>query len=447
MIIKNALLFVSLMIFFGISFCQEKKVELKDVVQEFQKNNFERVIELSDRAIKEGAQQPEFYFYLGFSYMKVSKNSEAVNFFRLFLKNAEYTQKNVWMLRQALNNLVSLYRNNKDFNSILDDANFFLEKIKSANLTEQLDVFCKNILVETLKEIGNRRAETRDYAGAIEAYKKILEYKPDDPNIISRIAVYYKNLGQNEVAAKYYLKSAMIWSSWTSKITPLVSIVEIFWETDRLNALLKEAETDSVSYNFLVAADEMKKKMYSEAFSRLRKLEDETGSKGDFSERLLRIVYSKRTDDPWMFYFFILNLPETSGSRWAADMLINLGRNNPEIEKTIKEKMLPAMMKLVEESTSVEVRKLFPKIFEMKFLGTPDSREIIIEKIKTLEQFASKYSEDPIIPDILKSQAILYTDNLLDYQKGKELFGLLIKKYNQKAMTVHLARCLINLGE
>ncbi|MCX7706270.1 MAG: hypothetical protein N2115_08475, partial [bacterium] len=47
----------------------------------------------------------------------------------------------------------------------------------------------------------------------------------------------------------------------------------------------------------------------------------------------------------------------------------------------------------------------------------------------------------------LKSQAILYTDNLLDYQKGKELFGLLIKKYNQKAMTVHLARCLINLGE
>lgn len=447
MINKTILLIVFLVTFFGISFCQEKKVELKEVVSEFQKNNFERVIELADRAIKEGSQQPELYFYLGFSYMKISKNSEAINFLKLFLKNAEYTQKNIWMLKQGLQNLVTLHKNNKDFKSVLNDVNDSLGKIRSGNLSDQLEGFCKNIIVEAFREIGNKKAEAGDYAGAIEVYKKLLEYRPDDSSVFSRIAVYYKNLAQNEMAAEYYLKSAMNWSAWSSKLSPLVSAVELLWETDKFGEFSKKIETDSISHNFMLAAKEMKEKMYSEAFSRLRKLDDNIGSKGDFSERLLRVVHAKRPDDPWMFYFFIINFPEHAGSRWAADMLINLGRNNYEIEKTIKEKMLSALRKLVDESASTEVRKLFPKVNDMQFLGTSESREVAVEKIKILEQFAAKYPEDPIIPDILKHQASLYVDNLFDYKKGKEIYGVLVKKYSQKNLSVQLAKCFINLGE
>ncbi|MCM8817026.1 MAG: hypothetical protein NC913_05900 [Candidatus Omnitrophica bacterium] len=445
--IKKFFLFLILSVSSGIVFCQEKKIELKDVIGEFQKNNFERVIELAERAIKEGAQQPEFYYYLAFSNMKLSKNPEAINYFRFFLKNAEYTQKNVWMLRQGLQNLASIHRNNKDFKSIVDDASVFLEKTRSANLGEQLETFCKNILVEALREIANMKAQEKDYTGAIEAYKKLLEYRPDESHVLARIAVYYKNLGQNEISAQYYLKSAMALSAWSSKLPSLVSIVELLWDTDRLNEFSKKAEADFVSYNFLLAAQEIRKKMYSEAFSRLRKLEDSIVSKGDVSERLTKMVYSKQSDDPWLLYYFIIIFPETTGSRWAADMLLNLGRNNSEIEKIIKEKMLSSLKKLVYESESTEVRRLFLKIYDMQFLGETGSREAVVERLKVLEDFTTKYPDDPIIPDVLKMQATLYVDNLSDYQKGKEIYGMLVKKYNQKSFTVQLARCLINLSE
>jgi len=444
---RKALVFFLTICLLSVScLCQEKIIELKDVVQEFQKNNFERVIELADKAIKQGAQQPEFYFYLGSSYARLSKNSDAISSLRIFLSRADYS-KSVWLLRQAFQSLISIHKNNKDIKSVMDDGNMFSEKSKESRQKEQLESFHKNVLVEALRKIGNQKASANDYAGAIEAYKKVLEYKPDDSSVINRMAVYYKNLGENDLAVEYYLKSAASWSAWSSKISPLISAVEILWETNRIEEFSKKVETDSISYNILIAAGEIKKGKYSEAFSRLKKIEDTVGSNGSISERLLRTFFTRKPGDPWFPYFFIINYPQNSASPWAIKMILNLARNNTEIEKLIKDKMLPVLEELVEKSTDPDIRRLFPRIVDMKFLGMVESREIYEEKIKLLEDFSAKYPDDPIIPEILRRQAAIYVVNLSDYRKGKEIYSLLVKKYNQKALTVQLGTCLINLEE
>ncbi|MCM8821405.1 MAG: hypothetical protein NC831_01120 [Candidatus Omnitrophica bacterium] len=443
---KGLLLLMAVVLFSASVFCQEKKVELKDVVGEFQKNNFTTVIELAERAIKEGASQAEFYYYLGSSYMKVSKSTEAKQNFKAYLNIADYS-KNMWMLRQAFQNLISIYKDEKDFEGIVEDGKLFLQKVKTARQEGQLEDFCQNVITGALREVGNQKIIEKDFNGAVEIYKKLLEYKPDDPSIFERIAINYRNLNQNELAAEYYLKAAMNWSAWSSKITPLASVVELLWETDKLDEFSKRCEKDPISRHFIFAADEMKKKMYKEAFNRLKPVEDEIGSKGSVSERLLKTVSAKRPGDPWMFYFFIINFPENTASLRAADMIINCGRNDSEMQQFIKKEMVPLLTEMVGQSSNTVVRRLFPKIFEMKFLGEDESMKVAHEKIKFLEDLVARYPEDPAMTDVLRKLASVYVDGLFDYRKGKELYSLLIQKHNQKDLTLQLAKCLINLDE
>lgn len=443
---KNTVVILLGLLSFPLILFSQTKVELSEVSKEFQKNNFEKVIELSEKSIKEGAQQPEFYFYLGSSYLKLSKKSEAIKFLKNYLEKEDFS-KNIWMIRQAFQNLVNIYKEDNDLNSIVKEGNLFFEKSKTSTQASQIETFCKNFLSQTFNEIGNQRASKNDYEGAIEAFKKLLEYKPNDASIFERIAVWYKNLGQNVLAAEYHLKSAMNWSAWVSKINPLASVVELLWDTDKFIEFSKIAENEPVCYNFLLAADEIKKEKYSDAFSRLKKVEENIGSKGKISERLLRTIYQKRTNDPWLIYFFLINFPENTYSPWAADIIINLGRNNPDTQKQIKEKMYPPLMKIVKESSDPEVRKLFPKIVDMKFIGDSETKEITEEKVRIFEEFVAKYPEDPVIPEILRKLAGLYVENLSDYRKGKEIYGLLVNKYNQKSHIIQLAKCMLNLNE
>ncbi|MGC8804484.1 MAG: tetratricopeptide repeat protein, partial [Candidatus Ratteibacteria bacterium] len=207
---KKLLLFIIFLS--SILLCQEKKVELRDIIQAFQKNEFASTIEIANKAIKEGLEQPDLYFYLGMAYSRIGKNQEAIQSFRTFLNTTDYS-RNQWNIRQALQNLVNIYRDGKNFESIVEDCGIFLEKMKAAKNTEPLQSFCKNILAETLKEIGNQKGINNDFAGAIEAYRKSLEYKPDDPSSYGKIATYYKNLEKNELAAEYFLRSATLWSA------------------------------------------------------------------------------------------------------------------------------------------------------------------------------------------------------------------------------------------
>lgn len=160
---KKILLFMLAFLLPGMMFCQEKKVELKDIIKAFQKNEFSLTVELANRAIKEGLEHPDLYFYLGMAYSKIGKNQEAIQIFRIFLNRADYS-KNPWMLRQAFQNLINIHKATKNFESIIEDGNFFLDKIRAVQNTEQLEVFCKNIIVEALKEIGNQKGNNNDFA-------------------------------------------------------------------------------------------------------------------------------------------------------------------------------------------------------------------------------------------------------------------------------------------
>ncbi|HOK79843.1 MAG TPA: tetratricopeptide repeat protein [bacterium] len=443
---KKILMFI-VILFSAIVFSQEKKVELRDIIQAFQKNEFDLTIELASRAIKEGLDQPDLYFYLGMAYAKIGKNQEAIQAFRTFLNNTDYS-KNQWNIRQAFQNLVNIYRDAKKFESTVEDGVIFLEKMKVANNTEQLQLFCKNIIAEALKEIGNQRSTSNDFVGAIEAYKRALEYKPDDPSSYVRIAIYYKNLGENELAAKYFLKSATLWSAWSGKISPLFSATELIWESGKFEEFAGIVENDPFSYNFLLAMAEMKKHKFQDAFLRIKKIEESAGSNGNVSERILKNWYKWFGEDANFFYCFVVAFPEHQTASWAIDMMTNVATRDSDTAKVIREKIVPSLAEFFEKNKqSPGVKKLFPKLVDLKFAGIPETAETAREKIKMYEELKEKVSDEDVIQDIIRREASLYADILSDYAKGKELYELLVNRYKQKSAIQPFAKCLINLEQ
>ncbi|HOJ30835.1 MAG TPA: CDC27 family protein [bacterium] len=444
---KKILLFMLAFLLPGMMFCQEKKVELKDIIKAFQKNEFSLTVELANRAIKEGLEHPDLYFYLGMAYSKIGKNQEAIQIFRIFLNRADYS-KNPWMLRQAFQNLINIHKATKNFESIIEDGNFFLDKIRAVQNTEQLEVFCKNIIVEALKEIGNQKGNNNDFAGAIEAYKKALEYKPDDSSSCERIATYYKNLGRNELATEYFLKSATLGTAWSSKVWPLISAAELIWESGKFEEFAGKVENDVLSYNVMLAMGELKNHRYQDAFLRMKKAEEIVGSKGNVSERILKSWYRWFREDASFFYSFIVVFPEHTSVSWAIDMITSIARTNTESAKLIREKITPSIVELYEKNReSSDFKKLFSRLVDLKFAGIPETPETAREKIQMYEEFKKGITDEALIRDIIKREASLYTDVLANYSKGTELYELLVNKYKDKGAIQPLARCLINLEQ
>ncbi|HOQ82332.1 MAG TPA: hypothetical protein PLL89_04640, partial [bacterium] len=165
----------------------QEKITVNDVSKLFNKGDFSAVVDLATKAIKEGADIPEFYYYLGMSYSKLTKNPEAIQFLKLYLNKADYS-KNVGLIRSGFQEIVSIYKAEKDYSSIMEFGDSFLEKLKTGKDTQQIESFCKSILANLYGEIGNQKMTDKDYAGAIQLYKKVLEYRPNDVIFMQRIA-------------------------------------------------------------------------------------------------------------------------------------------------------------------------------------------------------------------------------------------------------------------
>lgn len=242
--------------------------------------------------------------------------------------------------------------------------------------------------------------------------------------------------------------AAIAWKSWTSKVDNLLALVDLIWDEEKFEDYAKKSEQDSISYNFILAANDIKKHNYNNAFSRMKNIEDSVGSKGTISSRMVDKLSSKVNKDPLLFYSFIIAYPDHYSVVSMLDTLSNLGRNNPENAKLIRETFAPSLAKLIDENPElVSLRKLFGRIVDLKFLGIPENDKTATEKIGIFEEFRKKYPDDAAVADIIRREASLYVDVLRDYKNGKDLYEILVKKYNQKNFIPQLAKCLINLGE
>ncbi len=445
---SKKILYVSFLVFLLVKTIHtQEKITVNDVSKLFNKGDFSAVVDLATKAIKEGADIPEFYYYLGMSYSKLTKNPEAIQFLKLYLNKADYS-KNVGLIRSGFQEIVSIYKAEKDYSSIMEFGDSFLEKLKTGKDTQQIESFCKSILANLYGEIGNQKMTDKDYAGAIQLYKKVLEYRPNDVIFMQRIASCYKSEGKKEEAAEYYLMAAIAWKSWTSKVDNLLALVDLIWDEEKFEDYAKKSEQDSISYNFILAANDIKKHNYNNAFSRMKNIEDSVGSKGTISSRMVDKLSSKVNKDPLLFYSFIIAYPDHYSVVSMLDTLSNLGRNNPENAKLIRETFAPSLAKLIDENPElVSLRKLFGRIVDLKFLGIPENDKTATEKIGIFEEFRKKYPDDAAVADIIRREASLYVDVLRDYKNGKDLYEILVKKYNQKNFIPQLAKCLINLGE
>ncbi|MCM8805510.1 MAG: hypothetical protein NC825_02105 [Candidatus Omnitrophica bacterium] len=429
-----------------ISSSQEAKISLRDVIGAFGKNEFDRTIELCDKAIKQGATEPEFYYYLGSAYAKIQKNNEAIQSLRTFLSKADYT-KNAWLLRSSFQTIISIHRTNNDYPAVIEDGNLFLRNLKEGKDTGQLETFAKNLMFETLRDLGNQKYNEKDYKQASNIYKMAIQFRPDDLVLLEKIAICYKNLNEQETAAEYYLMAAMKWKAWSSKMVSLLSMLELIWEKDKFDEFAKKAEADEISKNVIIAAGMIKKKNYKDAFSILNNIEKNAGSNGSISYRIANALYSKMNSDPYLIYHFMAVFPEYNFSS-CIDMLMNSGRMDPEKARIIRDEIFPRLAQLIEEKKdSSSIRNIYIKIVDLKFIGIPENRETAEGKIKMLREFREKYPDDPSVPEIIRKEASLYVDILSDYQKGKELYGILVKKFDKKDAIPQLVKCLINLGE
>ena len=230
--------------------CGENIVE--KVKEEFNKKNYENVINILEKEKNKYKQNPELYYFIGISYYNLKNTEKATSYLEDLIYKTDFEKPaNIY---DALRTLFEIYWRDKKIENVIKLGNHALKKFQDIiNKSPGALQFIKYNLSRAYNEIGNNFFWSKNYQKAIENYTLSLSYNPQDYQIRERLGEAYYNTGEYDKSKEQFIEVFKNEKNNWYTIFLSISFYREISNKEERSLTLKSLPDDSLSFKIFKA--------------------------------------------------------------------------------------------------------------------------------------------------------------------------------------------------
>jgi len=422
--------------------CGENIVE--KVKEEFNKKNYENVINILGKEKNKYKQNPELYYFIGISYYNLKNTEKAISYLEDLIYKTDFEKPaNIY---DALRTLFEIYWRDKKIENVIKLGNHALKKFQDIiNKSPGALQFIKYNLSRAYNEIGNNFFWSKNYQKAIENYTLSLSYNPQDYQIRERLGEAYYNTGEYDKSKEQFIEVFKNEKNNWYTIFLSISFYREISNKEERSLTLKSLPDDSLSFKIFKAFENFDSGMIEEGFEILKDEEEKRKTNGDITYNIINKIFPYDLKSSKIYLNFIKFYPTSSRNQWIISNLFNTITNENE-RKIFEENLwnfLDGLLKSGKNKNTIV--DLFLNAIERKFDRQLTTIDDYLEKISIYEKFFEKIDEDRYKEEIIRRIADNYM-KIDEYEKARENYKKIIELFGKENYYLQIAESYFKEG-
>jgi tetratricopeptide (TPR) repeat protein len=422
--------------------CGENIVE--KVKEEFNKKNYENVINILEKEKNKYKQNPELYYFIGISYYNLKNTEKATSYLEDLIYKTDFEKPaNIY---DALRTLFEIYWRDKKIENVIKLGNHALKKFQDIiNKSPGALQFIKYNLSRAYNEIGNNFFWSKNYQKAIENYTLSLSYNPQDYQIRERLGEAYYNTGEYDKSKEQFIEVFKNEKNNWYTIFLSISFYREISNKEERPLTLKSLPDDSLSFKIFKAFENFDSGMIEEGFEILKDEEEKRKTNGDITYNIINKIFPYDLKSSKIYLNFIKFYPTSSRNQWIISNLFNTITDENE-RKIFEENLwnfLDGLLKSGKNKNTIV--DLFLNAIERKFDRQLTTIDDYLEKINIYEKFFEKIDEDRYKEEIIRRIADNYM-RIDEYEKARENYKKIIELFGKENYYLQIAESYFKEG-
>jgi len=422
--------------------CGENIVE--KVKEEFNKKNYENVINILEKEKNKYKQNPELYYFIGISYYNLKNTEKATSYLEDLIYKTDFEKPaNIY---DALRTLFEIYWRDKKIENVIKLGNHALKKFQDIiNKSPGALQFIKYNLSRAYNEIGNNFFWSKNYQKAIENYTLSLSYNPQDYQIRERLGEAYYNTGEYDKSKEQFIEVFKNEKNNWYTIFLSISFYREISNKEERSLTLKSSPDDSLSFKIFKAFENFDSGMIEEGFEILKDEEEKRKTNGDITYNIINKIFPYDLKSSKIYLNFIKFYPTSSRNQWIISNLFNTITDENE-RKIFEENLwnfLDGLLKSGKNKNTIV--DLFLNAIERKFDRQLTTIDDYLEKINIYEKFFEKIDEDRYKEEIIRRIADNYM-RIDEYEKARENYKKIIELFGKENYYLQIAESYFKEG-
>jgi len=422
--------------------CGENIVE--KVKEEFNKKNYENVINILEKEKNKYKQNPELYYFIGISYYNLKNTEKATSYLEDLIYKTDFEKPaNIY---DALRTLFEIYWRDKKIENVIKLGNHALKKFQDIiNKSPGALQFIKYNLSRAYNEIGNNFFWSKNYQKAIENYTLSLSYNPQDYQIRERLGEAYYNTGEYDKSKEQFIEVFKNEKNNWYTIFLSISFYREISNKEERSLTLKSLPDDSLSFKIFKAFENFDSGMIEEGFEILKDEEEKRKTNGDITYNIINKIFPYDLKSSKIYLNFIKFYPTSSRNQWIISNLFNTITDENE-RKIFEENLwnfLDGLLKSGKNKNTIV--DLFLNAIKRKFDRQLTTIDDYLEKINIYEKFFEKIDEDRYKEEIIRRIADNYM-KIDEYEKARENYKKIIELFGKENYYLQIAESYFKEG-
>jgi tetratricopeptide (TPR) repeat protein len=422
--------------------CGENIVE--KVKEEFNKKNYENVINILEKEKNKYKQNPELYYFIGISYYNLKNTEKATSYLEDLIYKTDFEKPaNIY---DALRTLFEIYWRDKKIENVIKLGNHALKKFQDIiNKSPGALQFIKYNLSRAYNEIGNNFFWSKNYQKAIENYTLSLSYNPQDYQIRERLGEAYYNTGEYDKSKEQFIEVFKNEKNNWYTIFLSISFYREISNKEERSLTLKSLPDDSLSFKIFKVFENFDSGMIEEGFEILKDEEEKRKTNGDITYNIINKIFPYDLKSSKIYLNFIKFYPTSSRNQWIISNLFNTITDENE-RKIFEENLwnfLDGLLKSGKNKNTIV--DLFLNAIERKFDRQLTTIDDYLEKINIYEKFFEKIDEDRYKEEIIRRIADNYM-KIDEYEKARENYKKIIELFGKENYYLQIAESYFKEG-
>jgi tetratricopeptide (TPR) repeat protein len=422
--------------------CGENIVE--KVKEEFNKKNYENVINILEKEKNKYKQNPELYYFIGISYYNLKNTEKATSYLEDLIYKTDFEKPtNIY---DALRTLFEIYWRDKKIENVIKLGNHALKKFQDIiNKSPGALQFIKYNLSRAYNEIGNNFFWSKNYQKAIENYTLSLSYNPQDYQMRERLGEAYYNTGEYDKSKEQFIEVFKNEKNNWYTIFLSISFYREISNKEERSLTLKSLSDDSLSFKIFKAFENFDSGMIEEGFEILKDEEEKRKTNGDITYNIINKIFPYDLKSSKIYLNFIKFYPTSSRNQWIISNLFNTITDENE-RKIFEENLwnfLDGLLKSGKNKNTIV--DLFLNAIERKFDRQLTTIDDYLEKINIYEKFFEKIDEDRYKEEIIRRIADNYM-RIDEYEKARENYKKIIELFGKENYYLQIAESYFKEG-
>jgi len=434
--------YISLLFFPFLKLNGEENV-IEKVKNEFNRKNYENVINILEKEKDRFEENPELNYYIGASYYNLKNNEKAKTCLENLIYKTSFENPNI--IHESLRILFEIYWKDKKIEDVIKLGNYSFNKFQNKPQFSYVLQSIKYNLTRAYNETGNDFFWRKNYQKAIENYIQSLNYNPQDYYIRERLGEAYYNIGEYEKSKEQFLEVIKNEkNNWYILFLSVSFYSEISSKEERL-LILKSIPEDSLSYKIFKSFLDFEAEKIKDGFEILKDEEEKRKTNGDITLNIINKIFPYDLKSSRVYMEFIKLYPNSSRNQGIINSLFNtiIEENDRKILEGYLWDLFEGLLK--DEKNKKTVVDLVMNTIERRFDRRLSTYDDYLEKINMYEKFLERIDEDRYREEIMRRIADQYM-RIEEYEKARENYRKIIELFGKENYYFQIAESYFKEG-